>query len=197
MTFTAAKSHVANRGTPPDEFLATLVAWGKKQDDSLFEANAAHDIYSLIAPELATLEGTDSNGKNLFKWEGIIQRRAAMLEAMRVHAGFESSWNWNEGVDATNKTSLTHIEGQETGVFQVSFDSTRLDGSLRAYASSVGISTPQAFIPAMKLDHPLALTYYARLVRINIGWAGPLISKAILPWLNRDAVAEFQESLIA
>ena len=43
-------------------------------------------------------------------------RRAAMLEVMRVHAGFESSLNWKEGVDRTNKTSMANVTGQETGI---------------------------------------------------------------------------------
>lgn len=184
MTFTAAKSHVLNRGNPPDEFLSTLVTCAKAWDDSLVAENDnEHDIYALIEPVLGP-------------WTGILHRRAAMMEAMRVHAGFESSWNWNEGVDVTNKHSVANITGEETGIFQVSFDSTALDGSLRAYAASVGVSMPQAFITSMKIDKPLALEYYARLVRINIRWAGPLEKGLILPWLKTDAVAEFQSALV-
>lgn len=183
MTFTAAKSHVLNRGNPPDEFLTTLVTCAKAWDDSLVAENDNDDIYSLIEPVLGP-------------WTGILHRRAAMMEAMRVHAGFESSWNWNEGVDVTNKHSVANVTGEETGIFQVSFDSTALDGSLRAYAASVGVSMPQAFISSMKLDKPLALEYYARLVRISIQWAGPLKTGAILKWLSRDALAEFQAALV-
>jgi hypothetical protein len=42
-----------------------------------------------------------------------------MLEVMRVLAGFESSWNWNEGVDVTNPTSNTPST-MEAGAWQVS-----------------------------------------------------------------------------
>jgi len=116
-----------------------------------------------------------------------------MLEIMRVHAGFESSWNWKEGVDVTNQASQLHTEGQETGIFQVSFDSTRLgDGAMKPFAAAHGIGTVGSFITEMKKDHKLALEYYARLVRVSIKWAGPLIRHEIDPWLSRPAVDEFQ-----
>lgn len=175
------KSPVANRGEPPDDFLSALIAWGKKQDDSLFEVNAARDIYSLIAPTLGP-------------WTGIIHRRAAMLEAMRVHAGFESSWKFGEGKDPDNHNP--DPASWETGVFQVSFDSCENRPTLKAYLASVGASTIPGFDGAMKLDPSIALGYYARLVRIDITWAGPLVRREILPWLRRDSVAEFEDALI-
>jgi hypothetical protein len=120
-----------------------------------------------------------------------------MLEVMRVHAGFESSWNWNEGVDTTNHASMSHPDGQETGIFQVSFDSTRIhDWAMYDWAVDHGIGTAALFIPAMKSNHRLALEYYGRLVRINIRWAGPLLRHEVDPWLSRDAVKEF-EGLLA
>lgn len=118
---------------------------------------------------------------------------------MRVHAGFESSWNWTEGVDRTNRTSQSSKTGEETGVFQVSFDSTYLNGSaMKAFAIAHNIETPQEFIPAMKRDKNLALEYYARLVRASIKWAGPLLrhgEDSIYPWLRRAAVTEFMSFL--
>lgn len=129
-------------------------------------------------------------------WEGPKHRRAAMLEVMRVHAGFESSWNWKEGVDLTNKTSQAHIEGQESGVFQVSFDSTFIHGrEIQPFAIASGIDTAEKFIVEMKANHTLAMEYYARLVRVSIEWAGPLKRHEALPWLNRDAVKEFETAL--
>ena len=69
-----------------------------------------------------------------------MHRRAALLEVMRVHAGFESSWDWNEGVDITNPHSVAHIEGQETGIFQVSFDSVLLGhNAMLPFAQAHGI----------------------------------------------------------
>jgi hypothetical protein len=189
MNFKATKQAVYNRGIPPDDFLTALVAFGKTASDGLFAPNANYDIYAVI-------EGT------LGPWTGMVNRRAAMLEAMRVHAGFESSWNWDEGVDTTNAASMADIEQQETGVFQVSADSMGLDASLRAFiVEQLGTDNPQTFIEAMKEDHALAIDYYARLVRISVDWAGPLISirgnpPAILRYLSEAAVTEF-ERLIA
>lgn len=186
MTFLATKAKVYTRGVPPDSFLTELVEWGISADAEIFAPNGnPHDIYSDIVPLLGP-------------WHNLLHRRAAMLEVMRVHAGFESSWNWNEGVDYTNQTSLHNVGGQETGIFQVSYDSTFIaNGEMKPFAVAHGIGTVGSFIPQMKSDHKLALEYYARLVRINIKWAGPLLRHEVDPWLSRDAVAEFQALLTA
>jgi hypothetical protein len=172
---------------PPDEFLDELIAWGKAAPDEIFAPNAnPADIYSLVKPQLGP-------------WTCLPHRRAVMLEVMRCHACFESSWNWNEGVDTTNPRSMANIAGQETGIFQVSFDSIYLDhAAMKPFADAHNIGTPQTFIPAMKADHALALEYYARLVRVNVEWAGPLLRpQDVRAWLSRSAVAEFQELLAA
>jgi len=182
MTFSATKAKVKNRGNPPDSFLTELVEWGLSAPPEIFAPNSnPDDIYSAVRPILGP-------------WQNLLHRRAAMLEVMRVHAGFESSWNWNEGVDVTNQTSLHNKNGEETGIFQVSFDSTLLnDHAMKAFAVEHGIGSPGSFIPEMKRNHPLALEYYARLVRVNIKWAGPLIRHEIDPWLSAAAVSEFQD----
>ncbi len=179
--FVATKGRVSNRGVPPDDFLNELVAWAQTAPDDIFAPNAnPADIYALIAPKLGP-------------WTSSLHRRAAMLEAMRVHAGFESSWHWNEGVDVTNLASLAHATGQETGVFQVSYDSIWIDvHAMRPFAVAHAIGTVGSFIPAMKANHQLALEYYARLVRVSVQWAGPLKRHEIDPWLSRAAVDEFQ-----
>jgi hypothetical protein len=179
--FSATKLLVSNRGTPPDSFLTELVEWGRVAPDEIFAPNDnPADIYSDVKPILGP-------------WDGLLHRRAAMLEVMRVHAGFESSWNWNEGVDTTNHTSMSHPDGQETGIFQVSFDSTRIhDWAMYDWAVANGIGAAALFIPAMKSNHRLALEYYGRLVRINIRWAGPLLRHEVDPWLSRDSVKEFE-----
>ena len=180
MNYSATKQHVANRGIPPDDFLDQLVDWGKGAAEEIFEPNEFSDIYSSIFNTLGP-------------WQAPPHRRAVMLEVMRVHAGFESSWNWKEGVDVSNKSSLEHVAGQETGIFQVSFDSQGIaHGYMKSFATAHGIDTVEKFIPAMKQNHPLALEYYARLIRVNVAWAGPIIRHEIDPWLRRDAVAEFQ-----
>lgn len=184
MTFFATKARVNNRGKPPDSFLTELVEWGRKAPDEIFAPNPnPADIYALIKPILGP-------------WQNLLHRRSAMLEAMRVHAGFESSWRWMEGVDTTNQHSLMHLDGQETGIFQVSFDSTFIDnGAMKPFSIENGIGTVGSFIPQMKSDHPLALEYYARLVRVSIAWADPLKRHEIDPWLSRASVMEFESLL--
>lgn len=184
MTFFATKARVTNRGQPPDSFLEQLVTWGRSASDEIFAPNPnPADIYADVKPILGP-------------WQTLLHRRAAMLEVMRVHAGFESSWNWSEGVDTTNQSSLHNKNGEETGIFQVSFDSTFIaNGAMKPFATEHGISIVDAFIPAMKSNHWLAMEYYARLVRVNIKWAGPIIRHEIDPWLSRAAVAEFESLL--
>ena len=117
---------------------------------------------------------------------------------MRVVAGFESSWKWTEGVDVTNLHSVQNPDGEETGIFQVSFDSTRLNNNaMKPFAVANGIGTIGSFISKMKTDHRLALEYFARLSRINIRWDGPLIRHEVDPWLSSASVSEFQDLLTA
>lgn len=181
--------HVANRGTPPQSFLDELLAWAKTEDDAVFAQNSVPvDVFTVIRGTLAP------NG-----WTGLPQRKAALLETMRVHAGLESSWNFNEGVDTTNRSSVANVTGQESGIFQVSFDSEWIDhGAMKLFAAQHSIGTPENFILLMKKNHALAFAYYARLVRINIAWAGPLLrhdGNSIYPWLRRDAMDEFERLL--
>ncbi len=181
MEFKYCKAHVSNRGVPPDSFLNEIIGWAKLAPVELFAPNPEPtDIYVYVKPVLGP-------------WTSVDYRRGVMLEVMRVHAGFESSWNWNEGVDHTNQTSMHNIEGEETGIFQVSFDSTYLDhGRMKPFALEHGIETPQKFIPRMKSDHKLALDYYARLIRFNVQWAGPIKRHEIDPWLSRKSAEELQ-----
>lgn len=185
MFLSALKVIVRNRGAAPDSFLTELIDWGRVAAEEIFAPNPNPlDIYAFARPILGP-------------WRTLLHRRAAMLEVMRVHAGFESSWNWNEGVDLTNQTSLHNKNGEETGIFQVSFDSTFIaSGAMKSFAVAQGIGTAGSFISQMKANHKLALAYYARLVRVNIRWAGPLIRHEIDPWLSRAAVDAF-ESLLA
>jgi hypothetical protein len=157
--------------------------------DDVFTTNPNQDIYGLIEPVLGPWDGT------------VIQRKAAMLEAMRVHAGFESSWDWNCGVDTTNPDSVNNPRQAEAGAWQISFDSLDFDpsGALTACLAKYGIvSGPETFQELMKGTPALQTEFYARLVRIDIRWAGPLIDpppNSILPWLSPDAMAAFQEAL--
>ena len=170
-----------HRGVPPDSFLDELIAWGTTAPDILFFPNARHDIYSNIVHKLGP-------------WQGILHRRAAMLEVMRVLAGIESSWNWTEGLD---KSKLTHTvatrANTEAGAWQVSADSMGNAQELKDFIQlRVGSVDPLDFQRAMKRDHTLAMEYIVRLLRITVRHNGPTKRKEeINAWLRRDAVEEF------
>lgn len=179
MSYTATKQHVSDRGVPTDDFLDQLVAWGKDAPDEIFAPNNLSDIYSSIMNTLGP-------------WQGILHRRAVMLEVMRVLAGFESSWNWNEGRDTTNATSITP-DTIEAGAWQVSANAMNFGRELKDLVlAKVGTLDGNAFQRAMKQDHPLAMDFIARLLRHTTRHNGPVCRHEIDPWLRRDAVAEFQ-----
>jgi hypothetical protein len=161
MAFRATKQKVLNRGVPPDSFLNELIAWGGTAPDELFAPNENADVYSSVVEVLGP-------------GQGLPHRRAAMLEVMRVLAGFESSWNWNAGVDTTNPTSTTPTT-IEAGAFQVSANSMSFGPELKELVlRKVGSLDGNAFQKAMKRDHPLAMEYIARLLRRTVNANGPV-----------------------
>jgi hypothetical protein len=179
MPFIATKQRVANRGVPPDDFLDQLVAWGRRAPDDIFAPNTHVDVYASVFDALGP-------------WQGLTHRRAVMLEVMRVLAGFESSWNWNEGRDTTNATSVTP-DTIEAGAWQVSANSMNFGQELKDLVrSKVGTLDGNALQDAMKRDHPLAMEYIARLLRRTTRHNGPVLRHEVDPWLRRDAVEEFQ-----
>lgn len=182
MPFTATKQHVLNRGVPSDSFLDEMVAWGKTAPDEIFAPNQFSDVYSSVMNTLGP-------------WEGLPHRRAVMLEVMRVLAGFESSWKWNEGRDTNNPSSVTS-DTIEAGAWQVSANSMNFGQELKDLVRrKVGSLNGNDFQKAMKADHPLAMEYIARLLRRTTRHNGPVVRHEIDPWLRRDAVAEFQALL--
>ena len=182
MSYTATKQRVSNRGIPPDDFLDELVAWGKTAPDEIFAPNPAADVYASVVGVLGP-------------WQGIEHRRAAMLEVMRVLAGFESSWDWNAGRDTTNATSVTPTT-IEAGAWQVSANSLGFGQDLKDLVSvRVGSQDGDDFQQAMKQDHPLAMEYIARLLRHTVNHNGPVKRHEIDSWLHKDAVAEFRQLL--
>lgn len=192
MTFTACKHPVHGRGEPPDSFLTELLAWGQTAPEEIFAPNNdSEDVFNRLAPILGP-------------WGTPKHRRAAMLELLRCLAGFESSWNWNEGVDKTNGTSQRLIVGQETGIFQVSYDSLGLDlaGSDRiddlhqCVQKYCGTLNVQQFIIEMKANHTFALEYAARLLRNSYFWDGPVKRHEIDSSLYAPAVLEFEAYLV-
>jgi hypothetical protein len=179
MNYTATKQHVANRGIVPDDFLDQLVTWGSRSPDEIFAPNPFSDIYSSVFNSLGP-------------WEGIPHRRAVMLEVLRVLAGFESSWNWDEGADTTNPTSITP-DTMEAGAWQVSANAMDFGQELKDLVlAKVGTLDGNAFQRAMKQNHLLAIEFIARLLRRTTQHNGPVLRHEIDPWLRRDAVAEFQ-----
>jgi hypothetical protein len=182
MAYTAVKQHVLNRGVPPDSFLDELVAWGTTADDEIFAPNAAHDVYTNVVGVLGP-------------WRDAAHRRAAMLEVMRVLAGFESSWNWNEGRDTKNNPSGAP-ETVEAGAWQVSANSMGWGQDLKDLVTAqVGTHDSNDFQQAMKDNHPLAMEYIARLLRHTVNANGPVKRNEINDWLKQDAVAEFEQLL--
>lgn len=177
------KAKVSNRGSPPDEFLDRLVMWGREAPDEIFARNPnPKDVYASIVSVLGP-------------WKSELQRRAAMLETMRVHAGLESSWNQYEGKDPGNHNP--DPKSWETGLFQVSFDSTEINNqAMKPFADAHGIGTVGAFRPAMQANMELAFEYYARLVRVSVWWAGPFRRHYVQDWLSRPAMKEFEALLV-
>ena len=179
MPFSATKQHVLNRGVAPDDFLDQLVSWGKRAPDEIFGPNSFSDVYSSVINTLGP-------------WQGTAHRRAVMLEVLRVLAGFESSWNWNEGRDTNNASSVT-ADTIEAGAWQVSANSMNFGQELKDLVlAQVGSLDGNAFQKAMKQNHPLAIEYAARLLRRTTHHNGPVLRHEIDPWLRKDAVAEFQ-----
>lgn len=199
--FKATKQKVLNRGVPPDSFLMELVDWARTAPNVIFEANPnPADIYAAVKATLGP-------------WQGLTHRKAVMLEVMRVLAGFESSWNWREGVDSTRVSADTPANS-EAGAWQVSADSLAFGDDLRILvhreAGALAVTDGRKFQVAMKENHPLAMEYVARLMRRTTGHNGPLYKDrhrfkpalrgeehSIYPWLRADAVTEFADLLTA
>ena len=180
MPLHATKQPVSNRGIPPDNFLDQLVAWGRTAPDDIFAPNSQMDIYSNVFGVLGP-------------WEDLRHRRAVMLEVMRVLAGFESSWDWEAGVDVTNPTSTTP-DTIEAGAWQVSANSMGFGEELKDLVlTKVGSMNGNDFQRAMKQNHQLAMEYIARLLRRTVNHNGPVKRHEIDPWLRKDAVMEFRD----
>ena len=178
-TFVACKQAVFNRGKPPTSFLNELVDWGMAAPAEVFAVNDRVDIYSSVRPQLGP-------------WRGDLHRRAVMLEVLRVLGGFESSWDWNAGVDITNPTSNTP-ETEEAGIFQCSCNSMAFSPTLKTLFKSVSQgSSCLSFIKTTKQNHRFAMEYCARLLRFTTDHHGPIKGKHIHAWLRPDAVSEFQ-----
>lgn len=195
MTFKATLRSVANRGAPPVPFLNAIVTWARTAPAEMFAPQPApkrpltdRDIYAHVKNELGP-------------WEGLSHRCAVMLEVLRVLGGFESSWNWNEGRDITNKTSDKPWT-TEAGLWQVSMNACVFGEDLRALVlAKIGTNNYELggdrFQVEMKRDHEFAIEFIVRLLRHTVDHNGPATRHEINPYLRRDAVAEFQALLAA
>jgi hypothetical protein len=170
---------VLNRGVAPDSFLNEIIDWAKKAPNEIFERNDKHDVYSSVASELGP-------------YSDLLYRRAVMLEVLRVLGGFESSWNFEAGVDTTNPTSNTPCT-EEAGIFQCSGNAMEFDASLKHLLrqASGGKTDCKTFIAVSKTDHQFAIEFCARLLRFTVNHHGPVKRKEINRFLRRDAVLEF------
>lgn len=177
----ALLQRVANRGKTPEEFITELVRWAGWANDAVFAPNKRYDIYSRTVGMLGP-------------WRTMLHRKAAMCEVLRVLAGFESAWHWEEDYDVTNPAENS-LETKSAGVFQISANSRHLDDSLMSYVKAYGVSTPAAFRQRMMKDHRFAFDYTARLLRVSLDHNGPVKRGEILPWLRLEAVAAFEEAL--
>ena len=180
--FVACRQKVHNRGVAPISFLTELIEWGRTADAGIFQRNEIFDIYSSVVHQLGP-------------WRGDLHRRAAMLEVLRVLAGFESSWSWQAGRDMKNPNSNTPCT-EEAGIFQCSGDSMGYGPSLkRLLISCGGDGTCASFIAVSKSNHRFAIEYCARLLRITTKHHGPIKHGHVHSWLRRDAVDEIMRLL--
>lgn len=180
MGYIATKQPVSNRGIPPDSFIEELVDWGRGAPDEIFLPNSNQDIYASIAGVLGP-------------WQGLLHRRAVMLEVLRVLAGFESGWTWTQGA---NGTKPKPPDTMEAGAWQVSANSMNFGQDLKDLVlARVGTLHANDFQRAMKRDHALAMEYIARLLRRTVAHNGPVLRHETDAWLRRDAVTEFQALL--
>ena len=172
-------------GSAPKAFLDILVECSRVLPRDVYAINAEPgDIYTLVRPQLGP-------------YTGILHRAGVMLEVLRVVAGFESDWDWSEGVDITNSRSVADKRGEETGAWQVSWDSLSFGDDLkecaRRYTGSLNVDP---FIAQMKTDRMFAVEYVTRLLRHKTRWAGTLNRfEQTRAWLSRESVAEFMQAL--
>ena len=174
----------AQHQSPPNSFLDQLIDAINPLPDAVFDQNDRHDVYSVMLGALGP-------------YPDLLHRKAVMCEVLRVQSAFESDWNWNEGVDINNANSLAHKQGEETGAFQVSWDSMHFDPSLKdCVRPFFQPDDVDSFIKQMKLNHALAVEYCARLLRFNTTWCGTINNASmVIAHARRDAVAEFKSFL--
>lgn len=201
--FEAARAKVYNRGRAPSDFLSFLVDWSREAPDQLFDYNERQDVYAHVSYKL----GPWKNGSGF-----ITHRRAVMCEVLRTLCGFESSWNWEEGIDKSANNGRPfdrHIREWEAGILQASSNSMYSYEDCASYAAehSIGITDHKAFREHSMKKGVFPIQYGALILRATYKHHGPLLRTAnntsdpqrssIHPYLSIGAVREFEEALLA
>jgi hypothetical protein len=168
--------------SPPVAFLDQLVDWALTAKDEIFAPNSNFDIYSSVRPQLGP-------------YGFIGHRKAVMLEVLRVLAGRESNWNWNQGVDGGKKVK-NNSHNEEAGAFQCSADSMAQDQSLTDLVQATfGATDDATFIAGIKSNHAFAVEYTARLLRFTVSHHGPILHHHIHNDVSKAAVKEFRNHI--
>lgn len=187
MPFNFTRRTFSDHGPTPIGFLQDLLVWAKGAQDDIFTPNKEPDDAFGLLKRAVTPDRP---------WASLLHRKATLLDAAVVHAGYESDWNWQEAVDKTNRTSMANKTGEETGPWQVSFDSEWLrNGAMKPFAIAHNIASVDTFIPAMKGNKSLSCEYYFRLLRVSTRWAGPWNKGWITGHISPEAIAEWQALL--
>ena len=211
MEFKFTKAAVQDQGKPPDWFLKEQVLWARAAfalKPELFSPNQNYDIFNKVFTELGP-------------WDSELHRVAVICEVERVLAGFESSWNHNEGVDMSRRNETTN-ENAEAGAWQMSYDARHLDPSIQQCLIDNHIRDGAMFQQFIKTDHPFSMEFITRVLRVDVKdydriASGPVRKvngyngkderrltwptrprfwsedESIYPWLSRKSVAEFAE----
>jgi hypothetical protein len=199
--FTEARGQVYNRGRAPTEFLTYIVDWARDAPDALFDYNDAADVYAHVKYKLGPWkEGSDF----------LVHRRAVMCEVLRTLCGFESSWDWEEGIDMSANHGRPYDRPKQTweaGILQASADSMSAYASCKAYAAEhgIGVKDYDDFRALSMRKGVFPIQYGANILRSTYKHHGPLKrtendtanpqSSSIHPYLSRGAVEEFMAAL--
>lgn len=183
MSYQFAISVVYNRGAPPVAFIDELVLWAKFAGDDVFMPNDSNDIYAKYAPVLGP-------------WTSLPQRKAGMMEMLRVLAGYEVAG---------------HGRPEPTRIILITARQQPRRGSSRCRRTRWPLATLKTrlfafwqhrsgrFYPGDETDTFFALDYAARLLRLTINANGPVLhddlasgdKKYLHHWLSPSAMNEF------
>jgi hypothetical protein len=167
---------IYNRGIPPQSFIDEVVKTTKAAPDVVVAVNSNNDIYSLVKPKLAP------NG-----WRSLAHRRAAMATVMITLGAYESSYDFTEGVDVSNPSSLVNKCSEEAGAFQTSANSMSFSSTLSDFFNdnckdfrANQANACMAWVACTKSPSKKSfqIEFTERLLRYTTRHHGPLIRKS-------------------